>query len=76
MRILLWLLAIGAAGYGIVGTLLYFGQRTLLYFPERERTPPATAGLPRAEEVTLHTPDGEQDIIWHVPPRGENPVVI
>jgi uncharacterized protein len=76
MRVLLWLLAIGAAGYGIVGALLYFGQRSLLYFPERERTPPAAAGLPRAEEVTLHTPDGEQVIIWHVAPRGEKPIVI
>jgi len=76
MKILLWLLAIAAAGYGVLGVLMYFGQRSLLYFPERVRTPPAMAGLPGAEEVMLDTTDGEQVIAWVSPPRGEKPVVV
>ncbi len=55
---------------------MYFGQRSLLYFPERARTPPAAAGLPSAEEVVLDTADGEQVIAWQVPPRGGKPVVV
>src|SRR5262249_21339625 len=37
---------------------------------------PAAAGLPAAEEVVLTTTDGERVIAWHVPPRGEQPVVL
>jgi uncharacterized protein len=34
------------------------------------------AGLPEAQEVALDTEDGERVIVWHVPPRGEKPVVL
>jgi len=34
------------------------------------------AGLPEAQEVALDTKDGERVIVWHVPPRGEKPVVL
>jgi fermentation-respiration switch protein FrsA (DUF1100 family) len=51
-------------------------QRSLMYFPERLHTPPAMAGLPEAQEVALDTKDGERVIVWHVPPRGEKPVVL
>ena len=70
-----WLL-IALVGYGGVVALLYVSQRALQYFPERVRTPPAAAGLPAAQEVVLDTADGERVIIWHVPPRGEKPVVL
>ena len=30
--------------------------------------------MPRAEEVTLDTPDGERVIVWHVPPQDGKPV--
>ncbi len=56
--------------------LLYVAQRALQYFPERIRTAPAAAGLPEAEEVVLDTADGERVIAWHVPPRGDKPVVL
>ena len=56
--------------------LVYVAQRTLQYFPESFRTAPAAVGLPEAEEVVLDTADGERVIVWHVPPRGENPVVL
>src|SRR6476646_2947403 len=32
-------------------------------------TDPRAAGLPEAEEAVLDTADGEQVIVWHVPPR-------
>jgi fermentation-respiration switch protein FrsA (DUF1100 family) len=32
--------------------------------------------LPQAEEITLDTADGERVIVWHIPPRGEQPVVL
>jgi fermentation-respiration switch protein FrsA (DUF1100 family) len=62
--------------YGGLVALLYVGQRALQYFPERFRTAPAAAGLPEAEEVVLDTADGERVIAWHVPPRGQKPVVL
>lgn len=64
------------AGYGGLLLLVYFGQRALQYFPERARTPPADAGLPEAEEVVLDSSGGERVIVWHIPPRGEKPVVL
>jgi pimeloyl-ACP methyl ester carboxylesterase len=76
MKILLWLLTLAAGGYGAVATLMYFGQRSLLYFPEESRTAPAAAGLPGADEVVLDTSDGEQVIVWHRPPQAGHPVVL
>ena len=55
---------------------MYFTQRALMYFPETARTPPAAAGLPQAEEIVLNTADGERVIAWHVPPRGDKPVML
>jgi fermentation-respiration switch protein FrsA (DUF1100 family) len=39
------------------------------------RTAPAAAGFPQAEDVTLDS-GGEKIIAWHVPPRGNKPVVL
>ena len=71
-----WLLITLLVGYGAIVTLAYFAQRSLMYFPDRTRTPPAEAGLPQAEEIELTTGDGERVIAWHVPPRGDKPVVL
>jgi fermentation-respiration switch protein FrsA (DUF1100 family) len=71
-----WLLIIVLIGYGGLLLLVYLGQRALQYFPERARTPPAAAGLPEAEEVVLDSSGGERVIVWHIPPRGEKPVVL
>ena len=75
MALLKWLIGAGAAFGGLVA-LMYVAQRSLMYFPERLRTPPAMAGLPEAQEVALDTKDGERVIVWHVPPRGVKPVVL
>ena len=67
---------IAAAGYAAFAALMYFVQRSLMYFPETARTAPAAAGLPQAQEVVLDTADGEKVIAWHVPPRGDAPTVL
>jgi uncharacterized protein len=75
MTLLKWLM-VAAVGYGALLALMYVAQRSLMYFPETLRTPPAAAGLPQAQELVLETADGEKVIVWHVPPRGDAPVVL
>jgi fermentation-respiration switch protein FrsA (DUF1100 family) len=69
-------LVIAALIYGGLLALMYVFQRALMYFPDTARTPPAQAGLPQAEEVTLTSSDGERLIAWHVAPRANKPVVL
>ena len=76
MNTLKWLVIFALLGYVCIVALLYVTQRAMQYFPERFRTAPAVAGLPEAEEVVLDTADGERVIAWHVPPRGDKPVVL
>jgi fermentation-respiration switch protein FrsA (DUF1100 family) len=76
MITLKWLSIVAVTSYVAVVALLYFGQRTIQYFPEAFRTSPVAAGLPQAEEITLDTADGERVIAWHIPPRGDQPVVL
>ena len=76
MAILKWLILVAAVGYAALVLLVYLAQRSLMYFPDRVRTPPSVAGLPQAEELVLDSADGERIIAWHVPPRGDRHVVI
>jgi uncharacterized protein len=76
MVLLKWTLIVLLFGYVGVVAVLYVVQRALMYFPDTERTPPAVAGLPAAQEILLDTADGERLIAWHVPPRGDRPVVL
>lgn len=75
MALLKWLFVAGAI-YGCVAAIVYAAQRSLQYHPDRTRTPPAAAGLFAAEQVELTTADGETVIVWHVPPKGDRPVVL
>ena len=70
------LIILAILAYGGVLALMYVFQRSLMYFPDRARTPPAAAGLPQAEEVALTSSDGESLIAWYVPPQGSKPLVI
>jgi fermentation-respiration switch protein FrsA (DUF1100 family) len=76
MTALKWILLLALVGWGGIVVLAYVAQRSLMYFPEKVRTPPAAAGLPEAEEIFLQTADGEKLIAWHVPPRGDKPLVL
>jgi uncharacterized protein len=71
-----WLLVLGVVGYGGVLVLMYVFQRRLMYFPDPKRTSPAEVGLPQAQELRLESLDGERLIAWHVPPRGDGPVML
>jgi hypothetical protein len=70
------ILLVALLSYAGMCALLYFGQRSFMYFPDRARIPPAAVGLPRAVEETLATADGEQVIVWHVPAAADKPVVL
>ncbi len=76
MTALKWLLIVALVGYGSIVALMYFMQRAMMYFPAAARTAPAAAGLPQAREIVLDTEDGERVLAWHVPPRGEKPVIL
>jgi fermentation-respiration switch protein FrsA (DUF1100 family) len=76
MALLKWTLIVFLVGYAGAVVLLYAVQRALMYFPDSERTPPAAVGLQGAQEILLDTADGERLIAWHVPPRGDRPVVL
>ena len=67
---------IALAAFGGLTALMYITQRKLMYFPETARTAPAVAGFAAAQEIVLDTADGERVIAWHVPPRGNNAVVL
>jgi fermentation-respiration switch protein FrsA (DUF1100 family) len=75
MAILKWTFIV-AAGYFALAALMFFVQRSLMYFPETARTAPADAGFPAAQEVWLDSADGERVIAWHVPPRGDSPIAL
>ena len=75
MTFLKWLIIAGVIICGVVA-LAYLAQRSLMYFPDRQRTPPAAAGLFDAQEVVLDTADGEKVIVWYVPPKDGKPLAI
>ena len=62
--------------YAGLAAIIYFAQRSMMYFPETIHTPPAQAGLPEAQEIALTASDGVRLVGWHVPPREGKPVVL
>ncbi len=76
MALVKWLLIAAVLAYGGLLALMYVFQRSLQYFPDVTRTPPAQAGLSQAEEVTLRSADGERLVAWHVAPQGNKPVIL
>jgi fermentation-respiration switch protein FrsA (DUF1100 family) len=63
---MLTVLAVAAV---LVLVLLWLGQRRLIYFPTQDVPAPATIGLKRVEEATLHTDDGIALGAWWVQAR-------
>jgi uncharacterized protein len=59
-----------------MAAILYFTQRSMMYFPDPAHTTPAEAGLSQAEEVTLTAADGGRSTAWHIAPRDGRPVII
>ncbi len=71
-----WIAAIVLVAYAALTVTIYFAQRSLMYFPDTAHVTPAAAGLPEAEEVPLTDADGTRIHVWHVPPRGDRPVIL
>jgi fermentation-respiration switch protein FrsA (DUF1100 family) len=77
MTFLKWIAIVVAAGYCAGLVLLFVKQRAMLFpIPTTERTAPAAAGFPQAEEHVLTTSDGEKVIVWHVPAKPGRAVVL
>ena len=76
MKALKSILVVVVLAYVAFVGLLFFMQRGMMYPGDARRTQPAAAGLPQAAEEALTTADGERVIVWHVPPKGERPVVV
>ena len=54
----------------------YFGQRKLIYFPDRTRVPPGELGLAGVEERVLRTPDGERLVAWYAKAKPGEPTLL
>jgi uncharacterized protein len=65
-----------AAAYALLLIAGYFGQRKLMYFPDRARVQPSQAGLVGVEERVLKTPDGERVIAWYGKARPGQPTLL
>jgi fermentation-respiration switch protein FrsA (DUF1100 family) len=77
MTVLKWLVALAAGGYLGALAVLFLAQRSFLFpIPQTERTAPAAAGFPAAEEHLLTTSDGEKVIVWNVPAKPGHAVVL
>ena len=70
-------LAIAAlCGVSLLVLVAYFGQRKLIYFPDRTRVLPSELGLVGVEERVLKTPDGERLIVWYAKAKPGEPTLI
>src|SRR6202789_3826827 len=77
MTVLKWLLIVVSVAYVCGLAVLFFTQRSFLFpVPTVVRTSPQQAGFPQGEEHVLATSDGEKVIVWHVPAKPGNAVVI
>jgi fermentation-respiration switch protein FrsA (DUF1100 family) len=76
MTVFGWLTVLALVAYVGVAAMMYFAQRSLMYFPDTMHTTPAAAGLPEAQEVALTTADGVPVSVWHVPPQDGKPVIV
>ena len=72
MKLLLGL----AVAYVLLGVAGYFGQRKLMYFPDRARVQPAEVGLPDVAERVLKTPDGARVVAWYGKARPGQPTLL
>jgi uncharacterized protein len=61
---------------GAIIAAAYFGQRRLMYFPDRTRTAPAAVGLPTVTEHEIKAPDGTYVIAWHARAKPDQPTLL
>jgi pimeloyl-ACP methyl ester carboxylesterase len=76
LTVLGWFAVLAVCVYVGLAAMIYFAQRSLMYFPDRTATTPAAAGLPEASEVPLTASDGVRIHVWQVPPQPGKPVIL
>lgn len=76
MSFLIKLAAAVLCVYALIIVAAYFGQRRLMYFPDRARTLPAQAGLRDVEERILRAPDGTRIVAWYGKARPGRPTIL
>jgi uncharacterized protein len=65
-----------AALYALVAIAAFLFQRRLTYFPDPQRTAPASFNLPGVEERIIATPDEEHLVSWFAPAAPGRPTVL
>src|SRR5205814_6898915 len=76
MSLLLKLAVFALCAYAAILVAAYFGQRRLMYFPDRAYTRPAEVGLLDVEERALKTPDGARIITWYGKAKSGEPTLL
>lgn len=66
------MLSVIAGIVALLAGLLWFGQRSLIYYPDRSDPGPASAALESGSDVTLTTSDGLTLRAWRIDPREPN----
>lgn len=56
----------------VLAALAFFGQRSMIYFPDRSDPGPAAQTLVGGTDVTLHTSDGLDLQAWRIDPAGDD----
>ncbi len=69
------LMAILLIYFGVIGWL-YFNQRSLLYFPDKNIKPVAEYNLPDTEDLMIKSQDGSQIQMWYHEPKNNMPMVV
>ena len=54
-----------AAAYAMIAVAAFVLQRRLMYFPDPQRTLPASFALSGVDERVIETPDGERLVAWY-----------
>jgi uncharacterized protein len=76
MQLIVKLVFSVAALYALVAVAAFLFQRRLTYFPDPQRTAPASFNLPGVEERIIATPDGERLVSWFAPAAPGRPTVL
>jgi uncharacterized protein len=76
MSFLIKLAVAALCAYALIVLAAYFGQRRLMYFPDRMRTLPAQVGLRDVEERLLKTPDGTRVVAWYGRAKPGKPTIL
>ncbi len=76
MAVLKGFIIAGVAGYAVILAFLYFSQRRLLYFPDRQSVSPELAGFSRAQAHELKTSDGVSLVAWYAAPESGKPLIL